>query len=737
MEPMAATTGIALSKAEFDAVVAEGRRRTRHEDPVGQPWRALDRDKLARLLQMQEFAALEDSTKAIFIDQAGAWELMPFSSPSEAQAMWARWYPNRGLDKAVGPDDTSVERLHVFYADAKWGPEAGAMIALFKCLPPAAWRVQHMDPILWVTEHNGRWDVPQTFDFGMCVRRQREDFKDRGFPEPSSPETRRGRTSAAVLEKKLSEYLLKHRCSGKGPDSCLPLLRALRSLNPRHDKLVAIIKALEPDFALDEQVRIPEGLQNRRGNLTAEEFNAVKAQIRIAVRKAIFLNAKLSVLLQRPSEWPPAELERTVRVLLKLTLTTPWKETAGGQVRLLGLGEQPFASGWWNLPSDAPTAARLGQLLTQLGREYAKPSGCDLVNSYVGDLPPQFWIAYALEKLDREQTSCNALSSYTQVAKLYASAAKQKKPQLLEPIRDLKRFLEKEGPAQDDVVNALGADCPKTGVSAQPDPWNVCRLVSKALAEAEKKEQQERQLSEAQIVVDPATCTEGIELEVALGLGYAEDQAHHAACKRMPSNRKKSIVALSFIRQDHAIQADEFNDSGEYDLDVLIIQSETGELLRHLHLDKVYASDAWRFSGIAIDTSRYNLAPRVRAFGVRATNASSSRASPGGETTLSLYVEEGKTIRQVLSGLVVGKTGGEWDTQCAGHFSQTDRTIKMGRPVNKGFADLIVTSTTINTENRMIEDECNEVSQKPITAQFTLRYDGKAYVIPPELRGLQ
>jgi hypothetical protein len=95
----------------------EARRRLRHEDPVGQRWYSLDRSKLARLLQMPDFVALHDRTKAPFIDQAGAWELMPFSKPSEAQAMWARWYPDRGIDKVVGPNDRTVEPPHVFYAD--------------------------------------------------------------------------------------------------------------------------------------------------------------------------------------------------------------------------------------------------------------------------------------------------------------------------------------------------------------------------------------------------------------------------------------------------------------------------------------------------------------------------------------------------------------------------------------------------------------------------------------------
>jgi hypothetical protein len=730
-EQARATAAAPLNKTEFDAAVAEARRRMRHEDPVGETWSALDRDKLARLLQMPDFAALGDSIKAPFIDQAGAWELMPFSRPSEAQAMWARWYPNRGIDKPVGPNDRSVESPHVFYADEKWAPEAGAMIALLRCLPAAAWHVQHQEPMLWVMERHSSWDVPNTHDFGMCVRKQREDG---GPPWRTSPDTPRGKVSASVLEKKFSEYLLDHRCSGKGPDSCLVLLHALQSLSPQHDKLVAILKALEPEFALAEEVEIPDALKDRRGSLTDAEFKAIMAQRRIAVRKAIFLTAKLPVLLQKPSEWPADELEQTLRVLLKLTLTM--QRTAAIQAVLgdgLALGGWPFSSPWARLPNGG-TMLPVAQTLTKLGREYAQPSGCDLANSHVGDLPAPFWIGYGLEKLEKEQTSCGAFSSYTEVAKLYAAAAKENKPQLLEPIGELRKFLDKEGPARDDVVNALGPDCPKAGEAAQPDPWNVCRLAAMALADAERK----RRLSEPPVPVEPAKCTEGLEMDVALDLGYPEDQPRRTACRLMPGDKSKSIVALSLIRKDPAAQVEDDNDMGDYDLDVLIVQSGDGKALSHLHLDNVYASDAWRFSGIGIDTARYNLAPGVRAFGVRATHEGSSRVFPAGETTLNLYIDKDKRIRQILSsGLVVSKSRGESDMQCSGNYSQTERTIKMGKSVSHGFADLIVTSTTVNTESTMIKGECSESSQKPKIEYFTLRYDGNTYFVPPELRELQ
>ena len=101
-----------------------------------------------------------------------------------------------------------------------------------------------------------------------------------------------------------------------------------------------------------------------------------------------------------------------------------------------------------------------------------------------------------------------------------------------------------------------------------------------------------------------------------------------------------------------------------------------------------------------------------------------------------MFVAEGRKLRQVLGGLSISQARGEWDGNCAGNFSQTERTIRIGTTRSKGFADLIVTSITTGSENKMINGECESVEQKPQVSNATLHYDGKTYVLPPELAGL-
>lgn len=458
-----------LPPEEINAVVAEAKRRMRGEDPVGRDWQSLDREKLARLMGMSEFVNLPGNVKETLVDQAGAWELMRFDKPSDAMAMWARWYPGR-IDMPVGPLDRSARMPHAFYADDRWAPESAAMMALFQCLPAAAWNVRHEEPMIWVMEHHESWDVPNTFDFGQCVRQQ----KNGGYvPWPRLPDAPRGKVSAEILEAKFSHYLLQYGCAGQAPDRCLPLLYALQSLNPKHDKLPAILQRIEPDFTLAEELRVPESLRTKRGRLNEAEYDAVHTVRRATMRKAIFLSMKLPVLLERPSDWPASELEKDLRILLKVTMTL--HETSALQAVLddgLDLRRWPFADPWGRVES-APVAEPARRALQDLGREAAGEWSCEQTHGG-NDLPAPFWLGYGFAKLARSEPLCRAFSQ-ANVGKLYEKASKEGNPDLLQPITGLKGYLKQPGAVRDELVEALGAACPDRKKAAN-DYWNVCKL---------------------------------------------------------------------------------------------------------------------------------------------------------------------------------------------------------------------------------------------------------------------
>ncbi|OQA33261.1 MAG: hypothetical protein BWY57_01340 [Betaproteobacteria bacterium ADurb.Bin341] len=463
-----------LPPEEFSAVVVEAKRRTRGEDPVGRDWQSLDREKLVRLMGMPEFVDLPNKVKETLVDQAGAWELMRFDKPSDAMAMWERWYPGR-IDRPVGPLDRSAHRPDAFYADARWAPESAAMMALFKCLPAPAWNVRHLEPMIWVMEQHASWDVPNTFDFGQCVRQQNDDSY---VPWPRSPAAPRGKASAQILEAKFSRYLLQQGCTGQGPDRCLPLLYALQSLNPKHDHLPAILQRIEPDFALLEESPIPEVLRTKRGRLNEAEYDVVHAVRRAAMRKAIFLTLKLPVLLERSSEWPPLELEKTLGILLKVSMTL--HETAALQAVLgdgLDLGRWPFADPWGEVKSAAEKEA-VRRRLEDFGRELARKWNCDQTHGR-NELPAPFWLGFGFEKLARNEPLCGAFAE-ARIGKWYDKARQERNPDLLQPIAELKKYLKQPGALRDELVDALGTACPDRQ-QASNDYWKVCQLKAERL----------------------------------------------------------------------------------------------------------------------------------------------------------------------------------------------------------------------------------------------------------------
>ncbi|MNP56817.1 hypothetical protein D3C76_1515740 [compost metagenome] len=103
---------------------------------------------------------------------------------------------------------------------------------------------------------------------------------------------------------------------------------------------------------------------------------------------------------------------------------------------------------------------------------------------------------------------------------------------------------------------------------------------------------------------------------------------------------------------------------------------------------------------------------------------------------LSLYVREGNVLRPVLEQLVIESGNGEWDTNCAGEFSHTKRTLDLAKTSSHGFADLIVRSVTTDTQSSVGKDDCQSKDVVGNTVSTTLRYDGRQYVVPKELQGV-
>jgi hypothetical protein len=346
------------------------------------------------------------------------------------------------------------------------------------------------------------------------------------------------------------------------------------------------------------------------------------------------------------------------------------------------------------------------------------------------ELPRAFWLAYAEEKLVKEQTTCRALAEYTDAAKRYGEAVAKNDAKPLAPMAGLKRFIDGGGAAQKELVDLLAANCPPVLKAGQADPWRVCALAAKARAEEEAKR---RAAEPPPPPPPPPACAEDLPARVAKRLGYLS-RPRHQACKPMPNEPGRSIVALSVLAQGPENSEAGSGDDGSYDVDLLVVDSGTGRVQSRLLLEKAYESDAVVFDGVQIDTARYRLSPQVRAFGLRAEHSTRSHVGAYSTGELSLFVEEAGRLRRVLKDLVVYRYSGESGGDCAGNYTDVKRTVAIAPTRSNGFADLLVTTSTTEIESHPVGDDCQEVSTKPVVTQTLLRFDGKTYPVPDDLR---
>ncbi len=203
--------------------------------------------------------------------------------------------------------------------------------------------------------------------------------------------------------------------------------------------------------------------------------------------------------------------------------------------------------------------------------------------------------------------------------------------------------------------------------------------------------------------------------------------ADHASCKPWPANPAQTLAVLPIPQKEGD------PDSTVYDVEVLLADSNTGAILAHSYEPSAIISDAVSLQGISLDTARYQLSAQQRAFGVRTSYAGSSRVNPYGADTLSLYVVEGAKLRRVLDNLQVHANDGEWDGNCAGHFSDTVRTLALGPAGASGYATLQVAEKTVLTTQKPAGNECPSVDKPGAHASYTLQYEGSAYTVPKAL----
>lgn len=173
-------------------------------------------------------------------------------------------------------------------------------------------------------------------------------------------------------------------------------------------------------------------------------------------------------------------------------------------------------------------------------------------------------------------------------------------------------------------------------------------------------------------------------------LEYKGDTSPHSwigsICKSKPDDVRKSFLVM--------------------DQRIYLIDINSGQILSQGELGDV------SFNIESIDTGRYWLTPKVRAFGIRSSEYRPHYHAGEHLYSLNLYVIEGKTIRPVMEKLDIGYSASGEDcneqNECEQFQTHQQATVAIAKTRHNGFADLIV-------------------------AGKVLVYDGTRYVVPDDL----
>jgi hypothetical protein len=150
-------------------------------------------------------------------------------------------------------------------------------------------------------------------------------------------------------------------------------------------------------------------------------------------------------------------------------------------------------------------------------------------------------------------------------------------------------------------------------------------------------------------------------------------------------------------------------------------------VVSRLFEENALSEDVVRVAEIRLDSARWQLAPEVRAFGLRIVRQGASRTAPYADETLSLYVPQGPRLAKVLDELETTRENGESDEDCGADFQTVRGSLSPGRSSSNGYADLILRQSRTDSRSIRQGEECVTQEQPGSYQSKTLRFDGRQY----------
>lgn len=221
----------------------------------------------------------------------------------------------------------------------------------------------------------------------------------------------------------------------------------------------------------------------------------------------------------------------------------------------------------------------------------------------------------------------------------------------------------------------------------------------------------------------------GVNLAKKFHPELSRDPLHLIACKVWPYSPDKILVAIGLVSDI----LDKKNNDTLYDLDVFVLRTDNYAVIAHLYEKKAFADDAFYTDEITIDTARYNLSSTNRAFGVLFYKKEHGYGRESSENILSLYYLKDNALHRVLRGLALSEQYGVWEDRavyCEGTFNRIFGLVNIANQKTNGFNNLKITQFIEKSKFKGAgPKDCEEVSDGREESSFTLKYNGKKYVI--------
>ncbi|HEY0234142.1 MAG TPA: hypothetical protein VGC86_03660 [Afipia sp.] len=195
-------------------------------------------------------------------------------------------------------------------------------------------------------------------------------------------------------------------------------------------------------------------------------------------------------------------------------------------------------------------------------------------------------------------------------------------------------------------------------------------------------------------------------------------------CRYWRANPEKLLVTVPIIHGDR--QSDEV----QADLDILVVNSETLDVITRVRLPDFIMQDAIRLSRVFIDTAPYRLVGGRIAFAVRISREGSSRVNPFYQTTMRLYDLDKENLRAISGDIIVEQSSGEWDGNCTGEFSKVENTFGVSPDRRNGAADIVATSRERTRITKERDGLCDDEEKDESMETYRLRFDGQTYNVP-------